>query len=134
MGFKTQFSHEVHADMDKVINKGANLTKKDHDEEMLDENEDIAIAKVIQASLGEAKAEKTKAHLTALQKAMGVSTKPAEIFAAADSDIGAEEDGFMEPGDPDEDGENDVTMGEGDEHEIAHSCFGGGGDNDGDKV
>jgi len=134
MEFRTQFSYEVCADMDKVINKGANLTKENHDEEMLDGDEDITIAKVIQTSLDEAKAEKTKAHLTALQKVMGVSTKPVEIFAAADSDIGAEEDGFMEPDDPDEDRENDVIMGEGDKHEIAHSYLGGGGDYDGDEV
>ena len=106
------------------------MSKKDHDEEMLDEDEDIAIAKVVQASLDEAEAEKTKAHLEALQKAMGVAPKKLETSAPADGDIGAEDDGFMEPDEPDEDEENDVIMGEGDEVEIPDSYLGGDGDND----
>lgn len=114
--------------------QGAKVTEKDQDEEMLDEDEDIAIAKVIQASLDDAKAEKTKAHLKALQKAMGVATKQFETSAAADGDIGAEDDGFMAPYEPDESGENDVVMGEGDELETPHSYHGGSGCNDGDEV
>ena len=113
MRFELQYSHEVYADFDKVDNKGAKLAAKDQDVEMLDQDEDIAIAKVIQASLDDAKMEKTKTHLKALQKAMGVAPKKLETSATADKDIDLEDDGFMVPDESDGDGENDVVMAEG---------------------
>jgi hypothetical protein len=118
----------------KINNQGAKGTKKDDDEEMLDEDEDIALAKAVQASLDGAKAEKTKAHLKALQKAMGVTPNKFKTPATADRDLGAEDDGFMEIEGPDEGGENDVIIDKGDELEISDGYLGGGGDNDGDEV
>jgi hypothetical protein len=117
--------------MDKVNNRGAKVTNRHLDEEMLDEDDAIAIAKAIQASLDETKAEKSKVHLEALQKAMGVATKPAETSAAVNGDISVEDDELMESDEPDE-GENDVVMGEG-ELDIVDNCLRGRG-NDGDEV
>lgn len=107
------------------------MAKKDQDENMLDEDEDIAIAKVIQASLDDAKAEKTKAQLKALQKEMGVGTKRSSNFLAPDADIAAEDDRFMELDEQDGDEKNDVVMIEGDE---VDSYSGEGRDDEGYEV
>src|SRR6266487_785291 len=80
----------------KMSNRGAKATQKYQDENMLDQDEDIAMAKVIQASLDDAKAEKTKADLKALQKAMGVGAKQCRASGDPDTDTAAEDDGFME--------------------------------------
>ncbi len=121
----------IYADMDKTNNRGARVAKKDQDENMLDEDEDIAIAKVIQASLDDAKAEKTKAQLKALQKEMGVGTKRSSNFLAPDADIAAEDDRFMELDEQDGDEKNDVVMIEGDE---VDSYSGEGRDDEGYEV
>jgi hypothetical protein len=135
---KVKYSHAAYANLIKMNaedhGEGAMVAEKYQDEEMLDDDEDIAIAKVVQASLDDAKAEETKAHLKALQKAMGVAVKQSETSAATDADIGAENDRFMEPDEPDGDGENDFIMAEGDDIEEGNAYLGGGGYSDGDEV
>jgi hypothetical protein len=94
------------------------VSEKDKDEEMLDEDEDIGVAKATQASLDDAKAKKTADDLKSLQKLMGVARDDAQASATADSD-----DDYMatnepeepeEPEEGDDDNENDVAMTEAD--------------------
>lgn len=137
MGFNVR--REFMLTTTKMNNQGIKETRKDLDEDMLDEDEDIAMAKVIQASLDDAKAEKTKADLKALQKAMGVGVPKSASFAAPDTDMAIEDDGFIEPDEldePDGDEQGDITMAEAEEleREITYSNLGGGGNDEGDSV
>jgi hypothetical protein len=120
----------------KMSNRDAKATQKYQDEDMLDQDEDIAMAKVIQASLDDAKAEKTKADLKALQKAMGVGVKQSGASGAPDTDIAAEDDGFMETDEQGGDDEDNMIMAEVDEleREIADTYLGGGGNDEGYEV
>lgn len=120
----------------KMSNRGTKVTQKYQDENTLDQDEDIAMAKVIQASLDDAKVEKTKADLKALQKAMGVGAKQRRASGAPDTDIAAEDDGFMETDEQGGDDEDDIIMAEVDEleREIADTYLGGGGNDEGYEV
>jgi len=105
----------------QIDDRYAKVTQKDQDEDMLDEDEDIAIAKVVQASLDEAKAEKTKEQLKALQKEMGVEARQSWTSPGPDANIATEDD---------------IIMAEAEEleREIAESYLGGGHDDEEDEV
>jgi len=80
---------------------------------MLDEDEDISLAKAAQVSLDDAKAKKIADEPKAFQNRMGVTPEDAQASAAA----GYDNDAFMQPGEPDErveEEQSDVVMAEAD--------------------
>lgn len=77
---------------------------------MLDEDEDISIAKVVQASLDDEMAKRTADELKALQKEMGVTPKDPQAFPVDDSDNGTS----LALDQSDEEWDHDVVMTEAD--------------------